>query len=638
MSLLPPALPRRYLFLRRVIGWLCLAGIPLFSGAQPVIEISRIRQAESITAACEISWASRKDNPEHIYQGLRFTSSVPKGVIGPRDVTRQLLVRFRIANRSDSADSILYFPGFYYAGARFYESENGQLRPLPVQHPASRDSLGFQRIRVAAGDTMTVVAALEFLKTHINTFRPRLVQEEYLDGFLARLRSRYEDENLVTYLFCGLLLMMIFFSLANYLQGGSIEFLYYAGYAFFLGIMLYSKAAFIVRITPVGFFLEAYLDFILQCLGIILYIRFMQLFLDTRNEHPFLHRVYRAGIVLLTASATAYSALHFLTDLFTWQYALENATKVFLLLLVLLFLIYSLRFRGNRLLRFLFWGNGFLFLFSLVSQLAVMNVAFISNLPGVLNSSLFYYELGLLLELVFFLAGLSYKNRRQIIARTRETEWLKAENLRQQYEKDLAVYRAQQEERERISADMHDELGSGLTAIRLMSEIARRKMETPAPAELEKISRSADEVLSKMNAIIWSMNSGNDSLDNLVSYIRSYAQEYLEQTGLQARIEIPDQIPGRELPGDKRRNLFLCVKETLNNTVKHASATELLIRIETGPVLRVLIADNGKGLPEQPHPGHGNGLRNMQRRMEAIGGQFSIRNENGTVTELTLPL
>jgi hypothetical protein len=201
----------------------------------------------------------------------------------------------------------------------------------------------------------------------------------------------------------------------------------------------------------VGFFLEAYLDFILQCLGILLYIRFMQLFLDTRREHPFLHRVYRAGILLLTASATAYTLLHFLTDLFTWQYALENATKVFLLLLVLLFLIYSLRIRGNRLLRFLFWGNGFLFLFSLVSQLAVMNVSFISNLPGILNSSLFYYEAGLLLELVFFLAGLSYKNRRQIIARTRETEWLKAENLRQQYEKDLAVYRAQQEERERIS-------------------------------------------------------------------------------------------------------------------------------------------------------------------------------------------
>jgi signal transduction histidine kinase len=61
-------------------------------------------------------------------------------------------------------------------------------------------------------------------------------------------------------------------------------------------------------------------------------------------------------------------------------------------------------------------------------------------------------------------------------------------------------------------------------------------------------------------------------------------------------------------------------------------------RIETEPVFRVVLSDNGKGLPENAREGHGNGLRNMRRRMEAIGGSFSIRNENGTVTELSLPL
>ena len=118
---------------------------------------------------------------------------------------------------------------------------------------------------------------------------------------------------------------------------------------------------------------------------------------------------------------------------------------------------------------------------------------------------------GLFLELVFFLMALNYKNRRQLIAQARETERLKAENLMKEYEKELAVFKAQQQERERISADMHDELGSGMTAIRLMSEIARNKMKEETPVEIEKISQSADEVLNKMNAIIWSMNSGNDT-------------------------------------------------------------------------------------------------------------------------------
>ncbi len=108
-----------------------------------------------------------------------------------------------------------------------------------------------------------------------------------------------------------------------------------------------------------------------------------------------------------------------------------------------------------------------------------------------------------------------------------------------EYEKEIAVYKAQQQERERISADMHDELGSGMTAIRLMSEIARNKMKENTPVEIEKISHSADEVLNKMNAIIWSMNSGNDTVDNLVSYIRSYALNILKILRLIVKYSTP---------------------------------------------------------------------------------------------------
>src|SRR6185436_15655442 len=158
-----------------------------------------------------------------------------------------------------------------------------------------------------------------------------------------------------------------------------------------------------------------------------------------------------------------------------------------------------------------FWGNLCLFIFSLFSQLAITLDTVVRQLPGIFQSSLFYYEMGLFFELCFFLMALNYKNRRQLIANARETERLKAENLMKEYEKELAVFKAQQQERERISADMHDELGSGMTAIRLMSEIARNKMKEETPVEIEKISQSADEVLNKMNAIIWSMNSSNDT-------------------------------------------------------------------------------------------------------------------------------
>jgi len=79
-----------------------------------------------------------------------------------------------------------------------------------------------------------------------------------------------------------------------------------------------------------------------------------------------------------------------------------------------------------------------------------------------------------------------------------------------------------------------------------------------------------------MNAIIWSMNSGNDTMDNLVSYIRAYALEYL-RIPRSMQVDTPEKIEPKELTGDKRRNIFLCVKETLNNTLKHSKASAVKI-------------------------------------------------------------
>jgi signal transduction histidine kinase len=320
------------------------------------------------------------------------------------------------------------------------------------------------------------------------------------------------------------------------------------------------------------------------------------------------------------------------------QNGIENLTKLFLLLMVLIFLFYSFRRWDDKLLRYLFWGNLCLFIFSLLSQLNVMTSNLSASLPGILRNSLFYYEIGLFLELVFFLAGLNHKNRRQLIRHAQERERLKAENQMKEYEKELAVFKAQQEERERISADMHDELGSGMTAIRLMSEIARNKMKENTPVEIEKISHFADEVLNKMNAIIWSMNSGNDTVDNLISYIRSYALEYFENTPIYCRVNIPESIGKIEVTGDKRRNIFLCVKETLNNAMKHSAATEIKINIAIGDKIEIYITDNGVGIDLQRLRQFGNGLKNIAKRMQSIGGTYKIENHHGTTTILTLPL
>ena len=103
-------------------------------------------------------------------------------------------------------------------------------------------------------------------------------------------------------------------------------------------------------------------------------------------------------------------------------------------------------------------------------------------------------------------------------------------------------------------------------------------------------------------------------------------------------VHTPENIPNIELAGDKRRNIFLCVKETLNNVLKHSKATLLTITIEANQHLLITIADNGRGIDMENLRQFGNGLKNITRRMQSVGGTFTIKNSNGTLTELELPL
>lgn len=602
-------------------------------------DIRKIGVAKQIERTVSSAYISPGDDLQKKFSSVQFIPGKQHpGAVPNNFVTKKILLKFNVCNTADTAASVYFFPGFYFSSINLYRVENISIQPLPSVHAPVDDSIGFKLIKLEAHDSATILAELSFVKTYINIIRPRLVNTSQVESFIATLRSRHSQDNLVTYIFCGLLLMMVLFSMTNFFQGSHRDFLYYSGYAFFLGSMLLSKAIYDFRLNTVSFFLESYLDYIMQCLGIVFYMLFMQRFLDTRTKHPFLYKFYNTGIIMLVVSILLFSWLHFFSANFPAENLTENATKILLLLMVVIFLIYSLRNWKDKLMRFLFWGNLFLFIFSVVSQVTVMLDNLFSHLPGIFNSALFYYEVGLFLELVFFLAGLNYKNRRNIIAQIREKEALKAQNKLQEYEKEIAVYKAQQEERERISADMHDELGSGMTAIRLMSEIARNKMKENTPAEIEKISSSADDVLNKMNAIIWSMDSGNDTLDSLISYIRSYSLEYFENTPIDCKVKTPEHIPEVELTGDKRRNIFLCLKETLNNVLKHSHASVVTVDIRVNHSLVIHIEDNGSGIDMKQLRQFGNGLKNIAKRMESIGGTFKIENNNGTHTTLELPL
>jgi signal transduction histidine kinase len=131
------------------------------------------------------------------------------------------------------------------------------------------------------------------------------------------------------------------------------------------------------------------------------------------------------------------------------------------------------------------------------------------------------------------------------------------------------------------------------------------------------------------------MSSSNDSLGNMIAYIRSYSLEYFEDTGINCHITIPENLPNVVVSGTIRRNVFLVVKESLNNIVKHSGATEVHITLAKVPDgLKLFIQDNGKGIDFEKLRQFGNGLKNMKKRMNDLGIDFKIENSNGTLVTL----
>ena len=205
-------------------------------------------------------------------------------------------------------------------------------------------------------------------------------------------------------------------------------------------------------------------------------------------------------------------------------------------------------------------------------------------------------------------------------------------------EEELQRKVAVEKERTRIAADIHDDLGAGLSTIRFLSEkVKRNSFSSVTKNDAKKIVSNADELVQKMNELIWAMNEKNDTLEDLLFYTRAYAAEYAEENNLNLNIHLPQIIPDVVINGEVRRNVFLTVKECLHNIVKHACAKNTVLNIQANENLLINIKDDGIGFSEITR-NDGNGLRNMQKRIQSIGGHFGIINANGVEINIKVPL
>lgn len=193
---------------------------------------------------------------------------------------------------------------------------------------------------------------------------------------------------------------------------------------------------------------------------------------------------------------------------------------------------------------------------------------------------------------------------------------------------------AVERERGRIAKDIHDDLGSNLTRITMLGERVEEGLANheEVGVHVRKIVASARATVQSMDEIVWAVNPANDTLDSLVGYISHHASEFFEGTGIRCRLEIPVRLPRRVLSAELRHNLFLMVKEAFNNVLKHSQATSVTVRVAANDsTMQIVIEDNGRGFKANgtPPERHGNGLANLERRTESLGGRLQVTSMPG---------
>jgi signal transduction histidine kinase len=193
-------------------------------------------------------------------------------------------------------------------------------------------------------------------------------------------------------------------------------------------------------------------------------------------------------------------------------------------------------------------------------------------------------------------------------------------------------------ERLRISREMHDDIGAGLTRIALISEIAKQRRSNTD--ELQQIAETSRQLVSNMSEIIWSLNPAHRSLSQLLGYLREELGKLLEPSGIKYNIQFPGEAGNYVLTNEQKRNILLVTKEIVHNAVKHSKASDISIEGEIkDDHLCIIISDNGKGFDTNA-PASGNGMKNLRHRFEQLDAEYKIAASpgNGVITNYRIPL
>jgi len=192
-------------------------------------------------------------------------------------------------------------------------------------------------------------------------------------------------------------------------------------------------------------------------------------------------------------------------------------------------------------------------------------------------------------------------------------------------------------ERQRISSEIHDEIGSGLTALKLLIDVTMKNWKQIE--EIKEINDLTNDISDKISNVIWQTNPQNSTMEALIFHISDQLHDLFQHSSIEIHIQIPENIPSLVITHDFKRNLYLLIIELANNSIKHSKSTRCTLNFSFDIYQAVIcFMDNGIGLTEQVLKKQGMGMANLNSRIRNLNGELKMFSAGGLAYEIRLPL
>jgi len=454
----------------------------------------------------------------------------------------------------------------------------------------------------------------------------------YFDS-LASFDSQEADDSdettqgAYTYIFfCGFLLFQLAYVLLQWYFVRRRVYVNYAAYILCVFLYYYGRfSAFINQIPELSsltFDDVLLINNSLLILPSYFYFRFARFFVDLKATDPKLNKIFKYYERFLLAAFVVELAVRLTPN---------DLPKSWLLVLVLIsqlpvavYTIIRLARQRRAIAWFLIAGSSAALLTHIVANF--MPVLFTWLLPYI--APLTVTMIGILIEIGIFNTGLLFKARDAEVKKIQAQQAYIDENRsRQDLQEEFASVR------NKLASDLHDDIGSSLSSIRIYSYAAKQKL---AAAETDQtslllgnIERSSETMLNTMSDMVWAMNPDNDSNEKLIERIKSFAFEILAACDAVFEVQNDPAFPVFPLNQAQRKNILLIFKEAINNTAKYSGASVVRLQISSTASggFQFAFRDNGRGLP-QPIP-DGNGMRTMRERVKELGSTLHMESDEG---------